>query len=241
MNEIYIGGDSFCFERRNPDRMNHSWPVILASKLNLKLNGTGFAGRGFWRTRLDLINYLKNNRKNNVDLFILCHTNPDRLISSEYASLLVSGESTVCYGYNGQYDKILVPHNNKEISEMYYKYMYESEIHNWAMKQWFAELNVILKDKNVIHLFCFDKTAILERREPLNGHKMKISNHLMKNNLHDLAVNIGIERGHDPNDLNLINHFPKDINLDIANMLMNYYLNEIIPNPGITKYFDFDI
>lgn len=232
MNNIYIGGDSFCFERNDSTKIKHSWPVVLASKLNLKLKGTGFAGRGFWRTRLELLNYLKDNyNNNNTNLFVLCHTNPDRLISSEYASALV----------DAGYDKIPAPHNNKEITEMYYKYMYEPEIHNWAMKQWFLELNEILKDKNVIHLFCFEQTVWIEKKAPLTGHKM--SNHFRtKNNLHDLALAIGTERGHDYTiDPKLINHFPEDINLKIADILANYYLNEIVPNPSLTKYFKFDI
>ena len=220
MKNIYIGGDSFCWDRRTVE----SWPVFLANKLNLNLCGTGFAGRGFWNTRLDLIEYLNNKDiADNTDLFIFCHTSPDRTFSATYGKYLTQE------GMNPP-----TPTNNKEIVEIYYKYLYDEKIHNWVMEQWFLELNEILANKPVIHLFCFLESKNLSER--LNGHKLST-------NLYEHSLKSGSEIG----DLrpmfnsSFLNHFSKNYNIRFANALVNYYLNEMSANPTQTKYFDIHV
>jgi hypothetical protein len=226
-NNIYISGDSFCFDRYSYTN-NHDaigWPAMLADKLNLNLTGEGFAGRGFWNVRLHLIEYLNSKNYDNTDLFILCHTNPDRLLHRSYARSLI----------NIPYDAIPVPPNNKEIVEMYDKYIYEEEIHSWAMKRWLIELGTLLEGKPVIHLFCFPQTSMLAHIP--TGFKLRGS-------LHYKAREIGIKNGFDYTKINqseLPNHFPVDTNIKIANDLANYYINEISISPNQTKYFDIDI
>ena len=215
MNNIYIGGDSFCADRHKVT----TWPVILANKLNLNLAGRGFAGRGFWPTRLDLIKYLKDkDNSKNTDLFVFCHTNQDRMLHTEYSKELI--------GVNQQ-----TPPNNKEIAEMYYKYLYDPEVHTWTMKQWFLELNEILANKTVIHMCCFGASAILSHR--LNGYKLY-------ENLYGIAYNMD---GLDNEDVFVerFNHFTQSFNAKFANALANYYLTEVIQNPTQTKYFNIDI
>lgn len=216
MNNIYIGGDSFCADRQS---WKTTWPVILANKLNLNLAGRGFAGKGFWPTRLDLIEYLKDEHNSkNTDLFVFCHTLQDRLLHTEYAKDLVGAWRDV-------------PPNNKEVAEMYYKYLYDPEVHMWAMKQWFLELNEILANKTVIHLFCFNPTVIISDR--LNGHKFSENLYYMAYKMDGLDnEDVFVER---------LNHFTQSFNLRFANALANYYLTEVIQNPTQTKYFNIDI
>jgi hypothetical protein len=121
--------------------------------------------------------------------------------------------------------------NNNEVTKMYYKYLYEEQIHNWAMERWFIELNELLAEKTVIHLFCFSDAKKLSDR--LNGYKLKESLHyksVQLDNLHN-----------ENNTEERINHFTKSFNVNFANSLANYYTNEILPNPMQTKYFDIDI
>jgi hypothetical protein len=227
VNNIYIGGDSFCFDRFSSD----CWPNILSNKLNLNLTGMGFAGRGFWRTRIDLLRYLEDddNRKN-TDVFVLCHTDPDRMLSSDYARALVGVPihvSNISLPYINK-----VPPNNEEITEMYYKYVYEPPIHTWAMERWFIEINEILLGKTVINLFCFHHSEIIS--EKLNGYKL--NGPLMRR-----ALNEGWNTATDIFVKERLNHFSVNYNIKFANALADYYLNEIVPNPTQTKYFDIDM
>jgi hypothetical protein len=212
MDNIYIGGDSYCFQRQH----DTDWPYVLSKKLNLNLTGQGFPGRGFWRTRLDLIRYLEDaDNLKNTKLFVFCHTSPYRMLSSTYAwvpNFTLPNE----------------PPNKNEVAKMYYKYLYEEQIHNWAMERWFIELNELLAEKTVIHLFCFSDAKKLSDR--LNGYKLKESLHyksVQLDNLHN-----------ENNTEERINHFTKSFNVNFANSLANYYTNEILPNPMQTKYFD---
>ena len=215
MNNIYIGGDSYCFHRGNDTH----WPYVLSNKLNLNLIGQGFPGRGFWRTRLNLIQYLKKEDSfKNTKLFVFCHTAPERMISSFY---------TRGPGFALPEE----PPNNDEIAKVYYKYLYEPNIHTWAMKQWFLEINELLAGKSVIHVFCFPSSAILS--DKLNGYKLKESLHHKAVQLDDLKNKNNTEER--------MNHFTKSFNVKFANALADYYFNKIVPNPTQTKYFDIDM
>lgn len=210
MNNIYIGGDSYCFHRA----YDTHWPYVLSNKLNLHLTGQGFPGLGFWRTRLDLLQYLKDeNNLKKTKLFVFCHTSPDRMLSSRYA-------------WVPNFTLFDEPPNKNEVAEMYYKYLYEEKLHNWAMERWFIELNELLAEKTIIHLFCFSYAEKLSGR--LNGYKLKESLHQKEVRL-DNNKNATEKR---------INHFTESFNVKFANALADYYLNEIVPNPTQTKYFD---
>ena len=232
MKNIYVGGDSFCSDRYGPYGAATGWPARLADKLNLILTGEGFPGRGFWNVRLNLIDYLKNNNYDNTDLFVFCHTSPDRLLSKNYSRAFIG----IGYDPDPMSTAHPPPPNNKEIVEMYDKYLYEQDIHDWAMKRWFSELNTILNGKPVVHMFCFQQSEKLSHS--LNGFKLN-------SNLHIRARDIGINDNiadyvSVPIGPEYPNHFPVSTNIKIADELANYYLNEISLNPTQTKYFDID-
>jgi hypothetical protein len=215
--KVYIGGDSYCYSR-GPS----TWPYVFADRLNAKLEGVGCAGRGFWKTRLHLTEYLYH--KNDADLYVFCHTDPNRMISSKYTG-----------GIHSAFDADSeIPPNNKEIIKMYNTYLYDQELQNWAMQQWFSELNKILNQKPVIHLFINPPTKRLS--EKLNGYKLEST-------LFFHTHNAGRE-ARDPNPLtntSLINHFTIDYNIKFGNALADYYVNEVSLNPTQTKYFDLNI
>ena len=210
---IYIGGGSYCYERNS-----NSWLHFFSNKLNAKTEGKGYPGRGFWNSRLHLIDYLKTGT--NTDLFVFCHTEPSRIISSTYSKIKHTFDADS-----------KIPPNNKEIVEMYYKYLYEEDIHNWAMKSWFLELNQILSGKPVIHLFSSAPTFRLS--EQLMGYKLKTD-------LFTHTLNSNTEAG--PRLLEnakIINHFTIDYNIKFGNALADYCIDEVLVNPTQTKYFDF--
>lgn len=214
---IYIGGDSYCYSRDYP-----SWPYVFTHKLNANLKGKGYAGRGFWKTRLHLIEYL--NTGNDADLFVFCHTEPNRMLSSTYA-----GGIAMAFDFDSQ-----IPTNNKEIIKMYNTYLYDQTLQNWAMEQWFLELNELLIGKSAIHLFISSPTQRLS--EKLNGYKLKTS-------LFIHTINAEHEVGDTKplTNTSLINHFTIDYNLKFGNALADYCIDEVLVNPLQTKYFDLNV
>jgi hypothetical protein len=210
MNNVYIGGDSFCFWRN--DSMNH-WPKILANNLSLNLEGNGYPGRSWWSTRDDFINYMKTSEYDNTDLFIFCHTEPLRILSTKVQ--LCSPDSVS--------EKL-------RLNEIYYKHIYDEEFHNWAMVRYFEELNFMLKNKKVIHLFCFSMTRNLGI-DILSGYKTDTDLwSLVQKDFDQQNKNINTEKTY--------NHFLPDTNQKIANFLTNLYLHEIKYQPITVKKFD---
>lgn len=129
MKNIFIGGDSFCYYREDND-----WPKILADKLHLKLKGRGFPGDCWWHTRQNLLQYLSTADSSNTEIFVFCHTDPFRMLTSR------------CFFKNVEAD---------EVKKKYLKYFVDHEISLWTVKHWYLELNQLLKDQKVIHFQCF--------------------------------------------------------------------------------------
>lgn len=196
MSYIYVGGDSFCYRRENPAT---DWPLILANELELKLTGQGFSGSSWWPVRDDLLRY-KNLDKQKFDdtkIFVFCHTEVSRIHNSQL-----------------YYDD---PDKKEEIYNFYMKYIYDETFHRWSMLQWFNELNNIVADKNVIHLFCFRDTEILSSE--LNGIKFKP-------NLFALSRRLGVKPLKEWSDCNLNpNHFSPYENTLLASFLSKFIRN----------------
>ena len=222
MKNIYVSGDSFCYDR-SPD----SWVTLLSNNLNSNLSGQGFPGYGWWITRNNLINFKKNDpiKWADTELFVFCHTGPDRLLSTVYPRHYIK-IPTKDKDLENQWRNIDL------VNEVYYKYLYEKKFHDWAMTSWFYELNRILEGKNVIHLFCFQDS--FELSHILNGHKLNGS-------LYTWAENDTIRKGYDYNTVPTMNHLLLDSQKPIADFLANYYLSEIKDKGNQTKYFNIDI
>ena len=134
MSYLYIVGDSYCSSRTD---IKQHWPAILSSQLNLELQGTGFAGQGWWPVRQHFLNYISSDKFEQTKYFIFCHTQPERLLSS---NPIFEGTSM-----EADYAK-----------KIWHTYIQTYDVSNWCMQQWFQELNKLLHGKKVLHLKCFE-------------------------------------------------------------------------------------
>lgn len=126
---IFITGDSFCSYRKDP---NAHWPAALAQRLGLELQGNGYPGQGWWMSRLDLVNYSKTDKFDNTDLFVFCHTEIRRPLTSN---------SIWRHGFTDEH------------LEFYLKYINDPEVDIWAAEHWYNDINKLLHGKTVIHLY----------------------------------------------------------------------------------------
>jgi hypothetical protein len=68
-------------------------------------------------------------------------------------------------------------------SELFLKHFIDEEFLEWALKNWFLELNQILKDKQVLHVLGFPNT--LEYFPLLDG--LKYTNNLFEQSLTEVS------------------------------------------------------
>jgi hypothetical protein len=201
MKYVYIGGDSFCFHRNNETT---TWPAILAKKLNLELEGIGFPGVSWWNSREHLLKYKQTSKFTNTEYFLFVHTDPSRILTN----------------YNVSQD--LPDDVELEVKKTYFKYIENKSISIWTMKSWFIELNHILQDKKVVHLFGFHEAALLYGF--LIG--LKFNTPLIQLSLSEPGItmdNFIID--------SRLNHFSIDSNIKLASEVYNgierfYVLNE---------------
>lgn len=133
MRYIWISGDSFCWQRKNPET---DWPLILANQLELKLEGEGFPGQHWWPVMKTLLDYAQTEKFSQTEYFIICHTDCDRLITPPPVVRFT-------------------PKEREHISEIYFKYIYSREMMQWMSEMYFNDLNRILTDKKPIYLNIF--------------------------------------------------------------------------------------
>jgi len=127
MSYIWISGDSFCWQRENPET---DWPLILANQLELKLEGEGFPGQHWWPVMKTLLDYAQTE-----------HTDCDRLITPPDIKIVRQEQFTL--------------KQREHISEIYFKYIYSREMIQWMSEMYFKDLNRILADKKPIYLNVF--------------------------------------------------------------------------------------
>lgn len=157
MKQILILGDSFCRERE----LQTDWPVALANKLNVRLEGCGFGGQGFWSQRRWLMENLEKFGKDTV--LVICHSDWSRLPCNKNWPITtwVLDESQTINGNT-------LPENSelrgvdpsgkltKVAQDFYQSELYVDDFYKWALQSWFAELNTMhSKFYQVIHLTGF--------------------------------------------------------------------------------------
>lgn len=196
---IYIGGDSYCFHRWDN---NLHWPIRLANLLGLKLIGEGYPGRSWWSTRQDFNTHL--SRLDDIEYVIFCHTNPGRINVRNYQTYR--------------------PNNNE--SDFYYEHFFDEHFHFFAMRQYYEELNSLLKNKKVIHLLNF--------RESLELFDLDHHGSICKTVLFDISFKDHEKYGgtivKPPKNIEMYNHFLAETNMNIAQQL--YMVCQSMP-----KYF----
>ena len=130
MRKIFIAGDSYCYHRTDP---NAHWPARLSCNLGLELRGAGFPGQGWWSIRKSLLEYTQTTDFDQTELFVFCHTQPNRAITSN-PNFYIDFEQ------------------NKDF---YLKYVQSDDVDSWAVSNWYAELNKRLQEKRIINLPSF--------------------------------------------------------------------------------------
>jgi len=210
MANLYITGDSFCFWRKDP---LYHWPLILANNLNLKLTGEGYPGRSWWNSRQNLHEYKQTPDFQNTELFIFCHTEPLRILSTEIAS----------------YSPDRIP-DELHAKQIYYKHIYDEDFHRWAMVKYYHELNEILENKKVIHLFCF-RAALNLGFTICNGYKgVDALTRLVFADFKSKNKDINTEQSY--------NHFLPETNIELASFFTNLFNEQIKDNLPTTKNFN---
>jgi hypothetical protein len=131
---LYVGGDSFCFYRDNADS---DWPLILANKLGLLLQGQGFPGSSWWLTRKNLKDFLDSKEYTTNDIFVICHTDYSR--------------PPIDY-----FPKVDMTLSREEINRLWLTHFFSQEFSDWILTNWYSELNTWLCNHFVLHLNCFD-------------------------------------------------------------------------------------
>lgn len=154
--DILIVGDSFCSDRNS----KHDWPKLVTSKLtndSFSLfrtpRGKGFGGGSWWATRSSLVEELN---KQSPKVLIICHTEPYRIPNDEGWGLNFRSVERGIADNNNKQRKI--PDEVLTASSMFYKVLFVKEYADWAVIQWFKELDDLCNKHNiekVIHLFCF--------------------------------------------------------------------------------------
>jgi hypothetical protein len=112
---LYIVGDSYCFYREDED---YHWPAIVAKKLNLQLQGIGFPGQGWWPVRKNLLDYVNSAYFDKTQYFVICHTQPERLLSSNPIFGVTSPES-------------------EHARKIWHTYIQTYDVSTWCMQHWF--------------------------------------------------------------------------------------------------------
>lgn len=131
---LYIGGDSFCFYRDDP---NTDWPLILANKLGMTLQGEGYPGSSWWLTRKHLKAFLASNDYTSNDIFIICHTDNIR--------------PPIDY-----FPKVDIHISREEINRLWLTHFFSQDFSDWILQNWYQEISKLLSEHTVIHVNCFE-------------------------------------------------------------------------------------
>jgi len=155
-NDILIVGDSFCSERSR----KYDWPKLVTTSITddpFKFfrtpRGKGFGGGSWWATRTNLLEELN---KQSPKVLIVCHTEPFRIPNDNGWGLNFSSVETGIMDVNNKQRS--VPKDVLEAAVLFYKHLFSKQYAEWAVTQWFIELDQLCKEhkiEKVIHLYCF--------------------------------------------------------------------------------------
>ena len=208
--DILILGDSFCAERS----LDTDWPLVVAQKLTGQKEqprGQGFKGCSWWSVRRKFLSELEIKIPK---VIIFAHTEPMRIPSDrDYSLNNVTVEDGRLHQPEGP-DKQMSPALFKA-GQLYYQQLISFDYHEWAITQWFKEIDEIVGSKQiekVIHLFSFpgNYTAYTFK------YGVTVDDNLFN------YWQLGKGRR---------NHFSQDENIKIANNLYNLIVN--YPGNGI--------
>ncbi len=154
--DVLIIGDSFCSAR---SEFWH-WPQIFTSELTGEefknsntIRGKGFNGASWWSSRKLTLRELK---RSTPKVAVFFHTEPLRLPHDrDWGINYRSVELKTVH----QTDVADIPMSKDfaQAGQLYYEQLISFEFHEWAVRQWFLELDTLVKPiEKVIHAYCFD-------------------------------------------------------------------------------------
>lgn len=126
--KLLVFGDSFCAFRQSKDH----WPFQLAEDLHMDLVGFGLPGASWWFVRQKLLALLDNLSLSDVELSVVCHTEPNRIIGTKETIQHIDQNRSVIRTYLSQLENI--------------------DFNHWTCAQWFREINDIFLRQKVMHL-----------------------------------------------------------------------------------------
>jgi hypothetical protein len=150
--DVLILGDSFCGNRSNK---NH-WPQIVTCSLTgsefdqvAVPRGRGFPGGSWWSVRKE---FLKSAP---CKVAVFCHTEPMRLPNDNDWGINTRSVELKQIHKEHSVDQPM-PEDFAVAARLYYEQLISIDYHEWAITQWFKELDELLVNvEKSVHLFCF--------------------------------------------------------------------------------------
>lgn len=220
--DLLILGDSFCGHR---DHRDH-WPQIVMNRLlgteystMIVPRGMGFPGASWWSVRTRLLKELKQTPK----IAIFCHTEPQRIPHKDDWGINFRSVELGQIHRTGIFDQPMPP-EFREACELYYTQLWISEYHDWAMTQWFKELDELTAgiDK-VLHFYSF----------PVSTNKYTFKNGIT---FSDPLINYQVQRKmFSKTDPISANHYSVENNRRFAEVIVNYVNNYPSKGTRITE------
>lgn len=148
---IAFVGDSFCASygidawknRWDPDLFQWDIPPTyidrVVSHFNYTFHAFGFGGKSWWYSRQKFLENIEKFR-DDLEVIVFCHTNPDRINNAWNEDLAVHH-----------------PSDSRE-SKVYYRSILDGDFNRWAQKNWFREISQEWGHLTLIHFHCFTET-----------------------------------------------------------------------------------
>ena len=203
MKNLIIVGDSFC--------ANEGWPNILADKLDMHLLKNGAGGQSWWPNR-KFLTKLTTEQWGNSDTIIFCHTNAERILSSNEEAHWIDWSKASPSSEN-ELEKAIALH---------LKYFYNSEILHWSVKKWYEEINQSWSRTRTIHLHCFSTSW--ELRHLLTG--LHVGPDLSSISLNEIDCPSMLYKDHRCNHLNKFNN--KELAEQLCSLILNYDQGQVM-------------
>jgi glycosyltransferase involved in cell wall biosynthesis len=148
----------------------------------------------------------------NSDTIIFCHTNAERILSSNEEAHWIDWSKASPSSEN-ELEKAIALH---------LKYFYNSEILHWSVKKWYEEINQSWSRTRTIHLHCFSTSW--ELRHLLTG--LHVGPDLSSISLNEIDCPSMLYKDHRCNHLNKFNN--KELAEQLCSLILNYDQGQVM-------------
>lgn len=183
MGHLVFVGDSYCasFQHENPfleyrciPHVQSSYPTYLnlsAQQLGCDFYSFGYPGRSWWFSRSGLLKFLHSQEEislnnpgspsfySDIDAFIFCHSDANRLNTSNPGSSTMLLDPNPDLKAHRDYDpELSLPY------KLWSTMLIDEEFQLWAMEKWFQEINELFSDRPMIHFNIAPYTVEISRQ-----------------------------------------------------------------------------